>query len=631
MRSAGKSFCTLLFGILCAAASYARSQDDTTGVSKPQAISEIVVTGTRSGTDIRHLPMTVSVVGRQQIEESYQASLLPVLTEQVPGFFSTSRGMMGYGVSAGAAGGMSLRGIGGTPTTGILVLIDGHPQYMGLMGHPLSDAYQSILAERVEVLRGASSVLYGSNAMGGVVNIVTRRPQQDGMETDVRLGYGSYNTLVAEAVNQVKEGRFSSAVSLSGNRSDNHRPDMGFGQYGGYARVGYEITPAWNVSGDADITHFDASNPGPVGAPLIDNDAAVTRGAASLSLENNYDRTSGAVKLYYNWGRHLINEGYKPGQAPLDYRFNSKDYLLGVSWYQSATLFRGNRLTAGMDYAGFGGRAWNRYVTDGHLETIADKSEREAAAYLDMRQELGRYLTFDAGFRLDHHSVTGSEWVPQAGLSARLPHNATLRAMASKGFRNPTIRELYLFGPANADLLPERLWSYEVSFSQELLKNALHYGANIFYINGDNMIQTIPVGPRPMNVNTGKVENWGVEADVAYRISRTWNISANYSWLHMKYPVVAAPQHKLFAGAGFAQGRWNISTGLQYIAGLYTSVSPVAATENFLLWDVRGGYRLSSCARLFVRGENLLAQRYQINAGYPMPRATILAGIDLRF
>ena len=128
-------------------------------------IEEVVVTGTRNETDVRLLPMTVSVVDRAAIERSGRQSLLPILTEQVPGLFATARGIMGYGVSTGAAGGMSLRGIGGAPqaglpTTGLLVLIDGHPQYMGLMGHPIADAYQSMLAERVEVVRGPASVLY---------------------------------------------------------------------------------------------------------------------------------------------------------------------------------------------------------------------------------------------------------------------------------------------------------------------------------------------------------------------------------------------------------------------------------------------------------------------------------------
>ena len=75
--------------------------------------TKVVVTGTRSETDVRHLPMTVSVVGRPQLEASQQTSVLPVLNSQVPGFFSTSRGVMGYGVATGASGQMSLRGIGG--------------------------------------------------------------------------------------------------------------------------------------------------------------------------------------------------------------------------------------------------------------------------------------------------------------------------------------------------------------------------------------------------------------------------------------------------------------------------------------------------------------------------------------
>ena len=192
---------------------------------KSYKLDEVVVTGTRDETDIRHLPMTISVVGRQQLEQTYQPSILPTLTEQVPGLFTTSRGIMGYGVSTGAAGGMSLRGIGagvnaaGGPTTSLLVLIDGHPQYMGLMGHPIADAYQSMMAERVEVLRGPASVLYGSNAMGGVINIVTRKMQEDGVKTNAQIGYGSYNTLQTEVSNRVRKGRFSSVVTGSYNRT----------------------------------------------------------------------------------------------------------------------------------------------------------------------------------------------------------------------------------------------------------------------------------------------------------------------------------------------------------------------------------------------------------------------------
>ncbi|MDE6374171.1 MAG: TonB-dependent receptor plug domain-containing protein, partial [Alistipes sp.] len=285
-----------------------------TDEGRPHPIDSVVVTGARYRTDIRHLPMSVSTVDRRRIEQSHEQSLLPVLTEQVPGLFTTSRGIMGYSVSTGAAGQMSLRGIGGAPqdglpTTGLMVLIDGHPQYMGLMGHPIADAYQSMLADRVEVLRGPASVLYGSNAMGGVINIVTRKMHEDGVKTGVHLGYGSYNTLQSEISNRIRAGRFTSVLTGSYNRTDGHRPRMGFEQYGGYAKLGYEIARAWNVSADVNLTHFNASNPGSITAPLYDNDSHITRGMTSIALQNDYDRTSGALSFFYNWGHHKINDG----------------------------------------------------------------------------------------------------------------------------------------------------------------------------------------------------------------------------------------------------------------------------------------------------------------------------------
>lgn len=358
-------------------------------------IDSVVVTGARYASDIRHLPMTVSVVGREKIEQSLQPSLLPTLTEQVPGLFTTARGIMGYGVSDGAAGGISLRGLSGGSGR-LMVLIDGHPQYMGLMGHPIADAYQSLMTERVEVLRGPASVLYGSNAMGGVVNIVTRGMREQGVKTYADIGYGSYNTLQTEATNRIRKGRFTSVVSGSYNRTDGHRADMGFEQYGGYAKLGYEISQAWNVRADVNVTHFNASQPGTVTNPMADADQRITRGMTSLSVENNYGRTSGALSLFYNWGRHRINDGYTvdPNDTnnPKDYRFNSRDDMMGVSWYQSARLFRGNRLTVGADYYRFGGEAWNRYVEGdrkGERSDIADKSQDEVAGYVDFRQDIG--------------------------------------------------------------------------------------------------------------------------------------------------------------------------------------------------------------------------------------------------
>lgn len=607
-------------------------------VPDPIRIGEVVVTGTRNETDVRHLPLTVSVIDRQEIEQSMQPSVLPVLTQQIPGLFITSRGVMGYGVSGGAAGSMSLRGLG-SGSGRLMVLIDGHPQYMGLMGHAIADAYQSLMTERIEVLRGPASVLYGSNAMGGVINIVTRRLHEEGVKTNVNLGYGSFNTLQSEVTNRIRKGGFSSIISGSYNRTDGHRSHMGFEQYGGYAKLGYEFSPRWNIRGDVNVTHFNASQPGSVSNPMLDADQNITRGMTSLAIENRYDHTSGALSIFYNWGDHWINDGYtidpNDKDDPKPYRFDSHDDLLGVSWFQSARLFEGNRLTAGIDYFRVSGMARNCYVEgnrNGEKEPIADKVQHEIAGYIDFRQDIGRWLTLDAGARIDHHSLIGTEWIPQAGLSFHLPRTIELKASASKGFRYPTIREMYMFPPQNPDLKPESMWSYELAFAQRLLDGRLSYGINLFYIDGKDLIVTVPrQGATPLNMNTGKIDNCGVETEIAYRIDPHWSVDANYSFLHMENPVVGAPEHKLYAGATFSQKRWTISTGLQYIDNLYTTVGNNAQTEEFVLWNLNVSFRVNSWLDLWARGENLLAQQYEINAGYPMPRATVMAGINLKF
>ena len=603
----------------------------------PIQIHEVVVTGTRNETDIRHLPMTISVIDRKQIEQSMQPSILPILTQQVPGLFITARGIMGYGVSGGAAGGMSLRGIG-SGSGRLMVLIDGHPQYMGLMGHPIADAYQSLMAERVEVLRGPASVLYGSNAMGGVINIVTRQLHEEGVKTNLNLGYGSFNTLQSEVTNRIRKGGFTSLISGSYNRTDGHRRNMGFEQYGGYAKLGYEFSPYWNIRGDVNVTHFNASQPGEVTDPMIDADQSITRGMTSVAVENRYERTSGAVSFFYNWGDHWINDGYTANpddkNNPKPYRFDSHDDMMGISWYQSAQLFTGNRLTAGVDYYRFGGKAQNRYVEgerNGEREHIVDKVQHEIAGYIDFRQDISHWLTLDAGIRIDHHSHIGTEWIPQAGLSFHLPGSIELKASAGKGFRYPTIREMYMFPPKNPDLRPESMWNYELAFAQRLLDGRLSYGINVFYIDGKNLIVAVPrAGATPLNMNTGKIDNTGVEVEAAYRIHPHWSVETNYSYLHMDNPVLGAPEHKFYAGAMFSKNRWTVSTGFQYVANLYTDVDHVQ-TEDFVLWNINGSFKVTEWFGIWARGENLLAQRYEINAGYPMPKATIMAGINVKF
>ncbi|WP_294070977.1 TonB-dependent receptor plug domain-containing protein [Proteiniphilum sp. UBA1028] len=598
-------------------------------------LDEVIVTGTMPKVNLRNLPMSISVISGLLIDERMQPSLLPLLTEEVPGLFITQRGVMGYGVANGAAGGMSIRGIGGAPTSGVLVLIDGHPQYMGLMGHPLADSYQSMMTERVEVVRGPASVLYGSNAMGGVINIITKKQIQEGLQQSARIMYGSYQTLSAEVTNGWRKEGLQLIGNISYNRSDGQRENMNFDQWNGYAKAGYDISRNWKSFADLNISHTQSSNPGPISQPMIDNDAAILRGVASAAVENEYGVTSGAVKFFYNFGSHKINDGYpaftpssQPVQPPL-HRFRSDDQMLGFSAYQSYAFIEGNKTTAGFDLQRFGGKAWNKFPDETDNVELADVHLNNSAAYLNLQQSLpGNKLTFNGGIRLDYHEINGAEWIPQLGLSFNPSPSTVLKAIVSKGFRNPTIRELYMFPPQNADLKPERLWNYELSYLQTLFNNQVSLGVNLFYVEGDNMIQQTQPGVGKWE-NSGEVKNKGIELNTTWQATHNLRFSANYSYLNMTRKILAAPEHKMYASGNYTKGKWMFSSGLQYAGNLCTSLNPEIREEHFLLWNIRVHFRMFDWLNLLLRGENLLDQDYEINNGYPMPGITVFGGMQV--
>lgn len=600
-------------------------------------MNEVVVTGTRNATDARYLPLTVTSISNEKLNENYRPSVLPTVMEQTPGLFSTSRGILGYGVSTGAAGSLKVRGVGSGAQ--LLVLIDGQPQYAGLMGHPIPDAYQTMMAEKVEVLRGPASLLYGSNAMGGVVNIITRQMNEDGCKTNIRLQGGSYGTVQADGVNRFRMGKFYSVVGAQYQRTSGHRENSEFEQFGGYAKLGYDFSEHWKAFADANVTHFNASNPGPVTAPLIDNDSKITRGLASISVSNNYQYTSGTLRAYCDWGHHNIDDGYNVGGTPRTALYLHDDYIAGITWYQSANFFKGNTVTLGLDWQHFGGSAWNEdkqtgdrtyLVKDANGNLVEKQHCDEVGTYIDFRQDICKWLTVDAGLRIDWHSVIGIELVPQGGLAFHPTRNADIKALVSKGFRNPIIREMYMFPPATTDLLPESMMNYEIAYTQRIGKKA-HIGANIFYIKGKNLINTVRVDGRPRNVNVGEFKNWGIELSADYTINRHWSVNGNYSFLRMDTPIDGAPEGKLYFGATYHNEKWTVAAGLQNVSGLYVATGDNPQKENFTLLNATVSYKVLPWMSVFAKGDNLLAERYQTYAGFPMPKATFMGGVNIDF
>jgi len=603
-------FCTLAFLI------GANAQEKPFSVKDTIPIKEVIVTGTLTQINRNFTPMAVSVIDRKQIAEGNESAILPLLSGRVPGLYVTERGVTGFGVATGSAGQISIRGIGGSPTTGVLMLIDGHPQFMGLMGHPLPDSYVASDVERVEVIRGPASILYGSNAMGGVINIITRKQMAEGFGGGAKLSYGSYHTQKQAASLGYKKNKFSTFASFNHDKTDGHRPNSDFEIVNGYLKLGYEFNEHFKVDADFSLAKYDAQDPGPDTLNAKPgNRIDITRGYLAISVANEYEKLSGAIRFYNNFGEHTISDG-----------FHSKDINNGINLYQTLKMFEGNNLSFGADLANYGGEAENTKAMNGKGISFADTTVQEAGIYAFVQQTLLEHLTLNGGIRLQHHSKYGSEWIPSAGFAWQLTSTTTWRSNFSKGFRSPTIRELYMFNH-NPNLQPERIYSYETGVAQNFIENRLKVELTGYIVNGDNLIVTGAMGNL---YNTGKINNKGLELSFNTRPTKNLELLLSYSYIHMDKPLFATPKNNLFLSGTYRWEKFRINGSFQQISDLNNDATGKINLISYSLLNAKAAWIVNSHIEFTLSGENLLGQTYEPNRYYPMPLTTVFAGINIQ-
>ncbi len=602
--------------IVCTLFYSAKAQEKQLSVKDTITIKEVIVTGTATKINRNSTPLAVSVLDRKQIAEGSESAILPMLSGRVPGLYVTERGVTGFGVAAGSAGQISIRGIGGNPTTGVLMLIDGHPQFMGLMGHPLPDSYVASDVERVEVIRGPASILYGSNAMGGVINIITRKEASEGLIGNARLSYGSFNTQKQAASVGFKKSKFSTFASVNHDKTDGHRPNSDFEITNGYLKLGYEINPHLKADADISLAKFNAIDPGADTIhALPGNRIDITRGYWALSVTNEYDKISGGLKLYNNFGEHTITDG-----------FHSTDKNRGINLYQTLRLFEGNNLSFGADLANYGGKAENTKAMNGKGITFADTTVQEAGIYAFTQQTLFQNLTLNGGMRLQNHSKYGNEWIPSAGFAWQVSPLTTWRANYSKGFRSPTVRELYMFNH-NPNLQPERIYSFETGIAQSFLQNKLKIELTGYLVKGDNLIVTGAMGNL---YNTGKINNKGIELSLNARPLKKLELLLAYSYINMEKPLFATPKNNLFLSGTYRWDKFRLNCSFKQITDLNNDVSGKVNLINYSLLNAKAAWIINRHLEFTVSGENLLGQKYEPNRYYPMPLTTVFAGISLQ-
>lgn len=583
---------------------------------------------TRINTPINEVTNPLTIITKETVENSNNASIMPILTQQVPGLFINDIGIAGYGISTGGSGNMTLRGFS-SKAGQILVLIDGHPQYTAIYGHPIADSYLSNNVESVEVIRGASSVLYGSNAMGGSINIKTKK--QDITNQNIFSGQiylGSYGTTNYSLNDDISKGKFSANVGMNYEHSDGYRENSEFESMNGHANLAYKLTDIWNISATGDITKFTIEMPGSITTPMNENKGDILRGNSELSINNNYKNIlTGNCKFFYNWGKHIINDGYKEGGTPQEYLFHSTDYLGGLNLFESISSKEGTKATLGFDATLYGGNAYRNPETEIYADHV---SLTEEAGYAFLEQRLKK-CNFTMGFRGDYHELYGFESIPQAGFSYHSKPYNTYKLSYSKGFRSPTMKELFMYGSANQDLLPEHCNSFDFTITHRFFEK-IYCDISVFYTHGDNMIETIvDKFGKPKNYNTGEFSNAGIEFAGNYMINKHIAIVGNYSYLSMKTPIIASPRQKAYVSVQYTMNKISLHTGIQYVDHLYLATGENEETNSFAIIDVNLSYALTNNFTLFATMQNAICDEYQTMLGYPLPKTTGKVEIKFNF
>jgi outer membrane cobalamin receptor len=311
-------------------------------------------------------------------------------------------------------------------------------------------------------------------------------------------------------------------------------------------------------------------------------------------------------------------------------------------------LFPGNTVTLGLDYMNYGGKGSpiTTVLRDEEGNVIMPPTFQlspvndtwidmnNTGLYTTVQQNLWQQVTLNGGLRYEMNATYGNEWIPHLGLSWNPGAKTNLKASVSKGYRAPSIRELYLFPPANDNLLPERMVNYELGWSQYWVKGKIKTELTTFMSDGQNLIVMVPpvAPPPPQYKNSGAFNNKGIEFLLNYQLLEGLRLHTNYTFIHMEHPLPATPGHNLFLSATYQLKKWQFRLKLQGIFDLYndTGGSVVVVEKDYQLLGARIAYQATRFMNIYLAGNNLLDQQYEINYRYPMPGINFMGGVSLK-
>lgn len=590
---------------------------------------EIVVTATRIEWPLKKTAGFVTVITKEEIRSFHSERVSDVL-RSVPSLSVVSSG------SPGKATSVFLRG---ASSSHVLVMLDGVPLNDPATGAFDFSDFSTAGIERIEIVRGPHTVLYGTSAIGGAINIITTSKHKE-LERNITLSGGSFGT--AEGTVSISGGSsmYSYSYAISGfitegsGQNDFHRSGSFSGSVATSMREGSDLTLTlrYNRSSTGLCGQIFAIDPNE-----RQSGASVIASATYREIVNdlwNYEIRASLLSREITWDDPEDQDDGDPlsGNSFSEIASNA----LGAAWQNNIRFEELLWITAGTEWkdeltTNSGYSPWGT--------TSFDDRIYNASAYLNCIFDSPNLPTLSAGLRLDSHSEFGSVATYRASLSQYIEAiETTLKASMGTGFRAPSLNELYYPGYGNPALSPEHSEGWDCGVRAELLESRASIEASYFENRYRDMIsfdfETFAAG------NIGEARSNGFELHFALRprsrvsfeghyvYTKTEDISSG-TWL------LRRPKHSGGASFSVAGRSWRGSVSCnavgrrldndfggprgEHFAEPFVSVNALLAWRPVQNWEI------------FCRGGNILDERYEEAAGYPaLPRSTIF-GTEIAF
>lgn len=613
---------------------------------------EVVVTATRIETPAREVASSITVITREDLERMGKTNLVDAL-RLVPSVEVIQNG------PAGGAASVFLRGANSEHT---LVLMDGVE-----LNDPISPSRSFDLAhmtleniDRIEILRGPQSTLYGSDALGGVINIITRKGEGK-PEFSLSLYGGSYSTLAGDFGLRGSTGSFH--YSLSGSTFQNEGVSAadsyleGNTERDGYknvslqARVSVMPLPnleaeliAKHIHADIDIDSFGGSH-GDDPNSIQKNDSVFIKAMVrTLWMKNRWEQKF-SVSLVNNTRR---NQNPRDSVHPFESengRFQSR--LLHIDWQNTLFLHKDNALTFGIDHQKEQGESdYTSESTWGIYESLFPlKKAATTGFYVQDQIRVSSRFFATAGLRLDEHSQSGRALTYRLAPAYILEKTGTkFKATFGTGFKSPSLYQLYAPGTflgliGNDNLRPEQSTGWDAGIEQKLSGETLRLDVTYFFQKYKDLIEFDFVQGF---INIGRAESRGAEIMLLARPSADWLLSGTYTLTEAKNKVtntalLRRPRHKFTASLNhkfLRKGNLNLSflyTGEREDMDFSTWPAGRVTMPAYVLLKAAASFDLSHRIQLFCRLDNILDTKYEMVKGYGVPGFSVFLGTKIQF